>query len=563
MPDKSFSNTIHFIRKLLPAAASLLTSGGILYGAYSVYHTNDATNLLPPPTTALPDTGAINPHPTNQTRAHSWDHHGGYVAPPDKTAVKLAKQLGSEAETSGESDNRSQAHGAPSSTAPETAQRPTSKSAQTSWSETSETGKTNPKPALAATNSAPTPSAKNIGFAPVQGGRIKSLAHAPKNAGTLSASVIQYGGLPETTSSGTIVKIPGVGKVSLPTLTSGTYLYLPLKHGLLWAVIPPTTESMSGLLGESFERTPIFYTAYPSIETQATLALENTQTETNNRASIVSPASSGQIHSTSQNADDGKAAQTSQTALASSAAQTSQTALANSSAQTSQTTLASSTAQTNQTTPPDTHAPIQLLRETELLGELPRTASPTGSWKEHSLSWFHPSQNSVQKALEPFVQLDGVPANRKTPGSGMREVQLQSFYRIYQGALFVLAFHKDNRTLNEVVQWNVRHNTLTPLAWLPNGGDSFSWMAVSPSALYDEVRRVRKTVPTAFRGHQEYINLQTDHIYPIRLGHWSDGGVGSGTSLAFEVDDSANWELFTPTSTPHRLLSKNGVQTSH
>lgn len=537
MPDKSFSNTLRFIRKVLPATASLLTSCGILYGAYSVYHRNDTPSLPPSPTTALPNTGAVSPHPIDPIRTHTRSSSGGSITPPAKTVVKSAKQKTSnETKTRGaETDNRSKAHRDSSTTESETAQNQTSKVAQTSRSDASQSGSTNSEPALTGT----TQNSENIGFAPVQGGSIKLLAQAPKNAGTLSASVIQYGSLPETTSSGTVVKIPGAGLFTLPTLTSGTYLYLPLKHGVLWAVIPPTTESISGLVGEAYERTPIFYTAYRNINTAETLAIDNPQNGTTNAASMAGHPSMDPMSQTAQPSDVRSAAQANQTASANTATQS------------------------LQTTSSKKYAPDSPFGETELLGELPRTTPPTESWRKQSLSWFHPRQESMQRALQPFVQPGRVNTNSQAGERGARDVQLKSFYRIYHGALFVIAFHKDNQTLNEVVQWNTRRNTLTPLAWLPNGGDAFSWLAVSQSALYDEVRHVRKSEPTAFRGHQEYINLKTDHIHPIQLGHWSDGGVGAGKSLAFEVDDSSNWELFTPSSVANRLLSKNDVQTSH
>jgi len=346
------------------------------------------------------------------------------------------------------------------------------------------------------------PSDKDIGFAPVLGGTIQSLAKAPSSNRTAASTVIQYGPQPETTWSYPVVVGPQGQKFSLAqAMPPRNYVILPLQQGVLWALIPPTAFQ-SGQRGRSMRPTSLEYTPYPTRRESAA----NPPPVLTDKAKLLAniPVTTA-VHTTSPWMG-WYTTSVSSTSPVKHAAQG--------------TSASSSTA--NETGNSPSNATIN------------QTVTGTGPTT---------TTNASSNSTEPSSNPTNVDATKNGEA-----LFLQGLYQTSNGAVITISVSSpaSSKQIMWVYEWNEATQSLTPLTTLDNGAGTYSWLSVGPDVVYYGTRRMIPPADTKFEGTQTAVNIHTGQSYPIRLGTWTSAVVPEGDKLAFLWKQTLEWKQFTP-----------------
>ncbi len=377
----------------------------------------------------------------------------------------------------------------------------------------------------------PTTLSGDVGYTPVTGGTVQTITGPGSGQATLPSCVVQqYGPQPQTTLTTANLQIPSGGTFTLPAGTSrNTLLAIPLHQGVLWAVVPATAMTPQGGLGAAQNSTTLYYTPYPSHVTShvdltqgavslGVLPIKATVSDipwtgwynpsnagvqgTSNSTSNTLSSSSGQLPASTHDTNSTTAATANNTAS----------------------TATNSTSGTNPAGVPSTQS---------------------GNQSKGTTSGSIATSTSTQKTSRR-------PASTGSSSlpAGQAYLYLASLYATYNGAVITLAVNEPGQTQNIAwtYLWTEQNQVLKPLASLANGKGTYSWLAVGSRLVYWGQRSLIPPDDRYFKGKQFVLNVLTGKLTAIRLGTWTSQAQVYGDNLQFRVQDTTQWEQFTPAS---------------
>ncbi|RIV28789.1 hypothetical protein D2Q93_02000 [Alicyclobacillaceae bacterium I2511] len=482
---------ISLLRRGVPALFTLVGSAGILIGAHWIHQQQIAAKLETTTTQAPSDSGG-------QTQ-------GTNAATESSGGLSQSKSLGLPNTKTGtnNTDKSSVTPTAPSKSTTSQTQVPASSSISSNitTSSSSNTMASSSGATVASTRSG------NVGYTPVQGGIVQTIPGPTSGQAVLPACAVQqYGSQPQTTLTTANLQIPSGGTLSVPAeMTKNSLLAIPLQQGVLWAVVPATAMTPQGGLGAAQKPTTLYYTPYPATTVSH---LELTQGAI--RLGVLPLAT--HIRNTPWTGW-----------------YTPPTNLLQKNANTTSVTRLTNSVQSN-TTASDTPTATAGTDKISIENNTSPTSTPA------TLGSQQPSGGETL-------------VNSKTPlPAGQAYLYLSSLYATEGGAVITIAVNEPQQTQNITwtYLWKEQDLSLQPLASLANGKGMYSWLAVGKQLVYWGQRSMIPPDNRYFKGKQSVLNVISGKITAIRLGTWTSQAQASGNDLQFRIQNSTQWEQFTP-----------------
>ena len=345
-------------------------------------------------------------------------------------------------------------------------------------------------------------------------GTVQAAGSAIQATGVPFARVIQYGSIPTTTWSGHTIKGPHQSVLTLDGISSpNDLLVLPLRSGVLFATVAPTSLQPDGLVSRAKGNSYLFYSPYPAAHAivplvehaevlgtlPPTVALGANfpfKSTTLSARRILEGTTISQQSPVSGTTNNTSVQNTNQSATTANAANTT-SATANSPQQATSTTNNAASGQNN---------------------------SPSNVSGNNAINT--PVSKQLAKNVDTFFA---------------------GLYQTNKGAIILLTQSApDGSTTNVGYLWSEQSQSLTRMMSLPNSGDSSSWFAVSPNLVYFGTRVVNPNTPSAYTFHQFVYNIANRATFPLTVPTWIDSAGSFDDNLVFQYGHQTTSQEFIP-----------------